>query len=44
MNKIPEWVSKHFARIKENNGICDIPDCICHWVDSLKTKKDSFQI
>jgi len=36
---IPSWVLKHFESVKENNGVCDIPGCVCHWVDSLKDPK-----
>jgi hypothetical protein len=32
----PKWVLNHYARIKENNSICDILECKCHWVDSMK--------
>ena len=32
----PNWVLNHYARIKVNNGVCDIPECVCQWVDSLK--------
>jgi hypothetical protein len=32
----PKWVLDHYARIKETNGVCDIPECVCQWVDSLK--------
>jgi hypothetical protein len=38
-NGFPKWVKNHYARIKEINGVCDIPDCNCHWVDSLKRRK-----
>jgi hypothetical protein len=40
-NGFPKWVLKHYGRIKENNGVCDIPDCDCHWIDSLNKRKES---
>jgi hypothetical protein len=35
----PNWVLKHYARIKENYGVCDIPECKCHWVDSVNDRE-----
>jgi hypothetical protein len=35
----PKWVLDYYARIKENSGVCDIPQSVCHRVDSLKDSR-----